>query len=29
MKLQLNIEVNHATLSGHSFEHEICYAISK
>ena len=27
-EIQLNIEVNHATLSGHSFEHEICYAIA-
>ena len=27
-EIQLNIEVNHATLSGHSFEHEISYAIA-
>ena len=27
-EIQLNIEVNHATLSGHNFEHEIAYAIS-
>ena len=26
--IKLNIEVNHATLSGHNFEHEIAYAIS-
>jgi xylose isomerase len=25
---KLNIEANHATLAGHSFEHEIAYAIS-
>ena len=27
-EVKLNIEVNHATLSGHNFEHEIAYAIS-
>ena len=27
-EIKLNIEVNHATLSGHSFEHEIAYAIT-
>jgi len=27
-EIQLNIEVNHATLSGHSFEHEISYALA-
>ena len=27
-EIKLNIEANHATLSGHSFEHEIAYAIS-
>tara|TARA_Y100000741_G_scaffold157679_1_gene119187 strand:+ start:1720 stop:3033 length:1314 start_codon:yes stop_codon:yes gene_type:complete len=27
-EIQLNIEVNHATLSGHNFEHEIAYAIA-
>ena len=27
-EIHLNIEVNHATLSGHSFEHEISYAIA-
>ena len=27
-EIHLNIEVNHATLSGHSFEHEIAYAIA-
>ena len=27
-EIKLNIEVNHATLSGHNFEHEISYAIS-
>ena len=27
-EIKLNIEVNHATLSGHSFEHEVCYAIT-
>ena len=27
-EIHLNIEVNHATLSGHSFEHEIIYAIA-
>ena len=27
-EIHLNIEVNHATLSGHNFEHEIAYAIS-
>ena len=27
-EIKLNIEVNHATLSGHSFEHEIAYAIA-
>ena len=26
--VKLNIEANHATLSGHSFEHEICAAIA-
>src|SRR3546814_12764940 len=25
-EVRLNIEVNHATLAGHSFEHEIVYA---
>ena len=24
---RVNIEVNHATLSGHSFEHEVAYAM--
>ena len=27
-EIKLNIEANHATLSGHSFEHEIVYAIA-
>jgi len=27
-EIKLNIEVNHATLSGHNFEHEIAYAIA-
>ena len=27
-EIKLNVEVNHATLSGHNFEHEIAYAIS-
>ncbi|NNG02616.1 MAG: xylose isomerase [Inquilinus sp.] len=27
-EVKLNIEVNHATLAGHSFEHEIAYAIA-
>ena len=27
-EIKLNIEVNHATLSGHNFEHEVAYAIS-
>ncbi len=27
-EIRLNIEVNHATLSGHNFEHEIAYAIA-
>tara|TARA_B100000686_G_C16590265_1_gene862947 strand:- start:7 stop:1089 length:1083 start_codon:yes stop_codon:yes gene_type:complete len=27
-EIKLNIEVNHSTLSGHNFEHEIAYAIS-
>jgi len=27
-EVKLNIEVNHATLSGHNFEHEIAYAIA-
>jgi xylose isomerase len=27
-EFQLNIEANHATLSGHSFHHEVAYAIS-
>ena len=27
-EIHLNIEVNHATLSGHSFEHEINYAMA-
>ena len=27
-EIKLNIEANHATLSGHSYEHEIAYAIS-
>ncbi|WP_395828191.1 xylose isomerase [Elstera sp.] len=26
-EVKLNIEVNHATLAGHSFEHEIAYAL--
>ncbi len=26
-EFKVNIEVNHATLSGHSFEHEVAYAI--
>ena len=25
---QVNIEVNHATLAGHSFEHEVAYAVA-
>ena len=27
-EVKLNIEVNHSTLSGHNFEHEIAYAIA-
>jgi xylose isomerase len=27
-ELKLNIEVNHATLAGHSFHHEVAYAIA-
>ena len=27
-EIKLNVEVNHATLSGHNFEHEIAYATS-
>ncbi len=27
-EIKLNIEVNHATLAGHSFEHEIAYAVA-
>lgn len=27
-EIKLNIEVNHATLAGHSFQHELAYAIS-
>ena len=27
-EIKLNIEANHATLSGHSFEHEIAYSIA-
>ncbi len=27
-EIKLNIEVNHATLAGHSFQHEIAYAIA-
>lgn len=27
-EIQLNIEANHATLAGHSFEHEIAYALA-
>ena len=27
-EIRLNIEANHATLAGHSFEHEIAYAIA-
>ena len=27
-EIKLNVEVNHATLSGHNFEHEIAYAIA-
>ena len=27
-EIHLNIEVNHATLSGHNFEHEISYALA-
>ena len=27
-EIKLNIEANHATLSGHSYEHEIAYAIA-
>ena len=26
--IKLNIEVNHATLSGHSFQHELAYAVA-
>ena len=28
-EIRLNIEVNHATLAGHSFEHELAYAVSQ
>ena len=27
-EIKLNIEVNHATLAGHSFQHEVAYAIA-
>jgi len=27
-EIKLNIEVNHATLAGHSFEHELAYAVA-
>ena len=27
-EVRVNVEVNHATLAGHSFEHEIAYAIA-
>jgi xylose isomerase len=27
-EIKLNVEVNHATLAGHSFQHEIAYAIA-
>lgn len=27
-EVRLNIEVNHATLAGHSFEHEVAYAVA-
>ena len=27
-EVKLNVEVNHATLAGHSFEHELAYAIA-
>ncbi|MCK5370482.1 MAG: xylose isomerase, partial [Cyclobacteriaceae bacterium] len=27
-EIKLNIEVNHATLAGHSFQHEIAYAVA-
>jgi xylose isomerase len=27
-EIRLNIEVNHATLAGHSFQHEIAYAVA-
>ena len=27
-EIKVNIEVNHATLAGHSFEHEVAYAIA-
>ncbi|WP_158045032.1 xylose isomerase [Skermanella pratensis] len=27
-EIKLNLEVNHATLAGHSFEHEVVYAIT-
>ena len=27
-EVKVNIEVNHATLANHSFEHEVCYAIA-
>jgi xylose isomerase len=27
-EIRLNLEVNHATLAGHSFEHEVAYAIA-
>ena len=27
-EIKLNLEVNHATLAGHSFEHEVAYAIA-
>ena len=26
---KVNIEVNHATLAGHTFEHELCVAVDK
>jgi len=28
-EIALNIEVNHATLAGHSFQHEVAYAVSQ
>lgn len=27
-EVRLNVEVNHATLAGHSFEHEVAYAVA-